>query len=349
MHPLLRPTRLLMFALCALLAAAQPATASQAGLRSITIPASAPGAASTVVALYYPSQAVEHAVNLGPFTQRVAMGGKPDDKVKGLILLSHGTGGSELGHTSLAEGLARQGYLVAALRHPGDNWQDISLRQTSLQNYFTTRAQQASHVIDALLNDPEWKDRIASDVKGPRVGALGHSAGGYTVLALAGARPDASRIGSHCSQHRADDPIFCGLGGNQGARPAGNPPPSTGNPATPQLTDARVRAVVSMAPVGAIFSAESFADVKVPIAIYSADKDRFLVPRFHAEWVAKNLPAAEFHQVPNALHFSFMDTPSMPIATEDGDVVTDLPGFKRQEFLRQLQREIPAFFDKAFQ
>jgi hypothetical protein len=39
----------------------------------------------------------------------------------------------------------------------------------------------------------------------------------------------------------------------------------------------------------------------------------------------------------------------MPIATEDGDVATDLPGFKRQDFLRQLQREIPDFFDKAFQ
>ncbi len=182
---------------------------------------------------------------MGPFTQRVAMGGKPEDKVKGLILLSHGTGGTEVGHTSLAEGLARQGYLVA--------------------------------------------------------------------------------------------------------RPADNPAPTTGSAAARQLADARVRAVLAMAPVGAVLSAESFADVKVPTAIYSADKDRFLVPRFHAEWVAKNLPAAQFHHVPNALHFAFMDTPTMPIATEDGDIATDLPGFERQEFLRRLQREIPAFFDMAFQ
>ena len=348
MQALLRRTQFLILALSALLAAAQAATASQAGFRRIDIPASAPGAAPTVVALYYPTQDVERTVNMGPFTQRVAMGGKPEDKVKGLILLSHGTGGTEVGHTSLAEGLARQGYLVAALRHPGDNWQDLSLRQTSPQNYFTTRPQQASHVIDALLKDPEWKDRITSDAKGPRVGALGHSAGGYTVLALAGARPDASRLASHCSQHLAEDPIFCGVGGNQAARPAGNLAPTTGNAAAPPLADARVRAVVALAPVGAVFSAESFADVKVPVAIYSADKDRFLVPRFHAEWVARNLPAAQFHHVPNALHFAFMDTPTMPIATEDGDIATDLPGFERQEFLRQLQREIPAFFDKAF-
>ncbi len=341
MNPLLRRTRSLIFALCALLAATHAANASQAGFRRINIAANAAGAAPIVVALYYPTQAVERTVNMGPFTQRVAMGGQAEDQVKGLILVSHGTGGSEVGHTSLAEGLARQGYLVAALRHPGDNWQDMSLRQTSLQNYFATRPQQASHVISALLNDPEWKDRIASDAKGPRVGALGHSAGGYTVLALAGARPDASRFASHCVQHRMDDPIFCGIGGKQA--------PTTASAAAAPLADARVRAVVAMAPVGAVFSAASFADVKVPVAIYSADKDRFLVPRFHAEWVARNLPAAQFHQVPNALHFAFMDTPGMPIATEDGDVAPDLPGFKRQDFLRQLQREIPDFFDKAFQ
>jgi predicted dienelactone hydrolase len=338
---LLRQTRFLIFAFSALLAATHGAIASQAGFRRINIAAPAPSAAPIVVALYYPTQAVERTVNLGPFTQRVAMGGQPEDKVKGLILLSHGTGGSEVGHTSLAEGLARQGYLVAALRHPGDNWQDLSLRQTSLQNYFSTRPQQASHVISALLNDPEWKDRIASDAKGPRVGALGHSAGGYAVLALAGARPDASRFASHCAQHRMDDPIFCGTGGKQ-AR-------TTASAAAPPLADARVRAAVAMAPAGAVFSAASFADVKVPIAIYSADKDRFLVPCFHAEWVARNLPAAQFHRVPNALHFAFMDTPTMAIATEDGDVATDLPGFNRQDFLRRLQQEIPDFFDKAFQ
>jgi predicted dienelactone hydrolase len=38
-----------------------------------------------------------------------------------LIVLSHGNSGTELGHSSLAEALAQGGYLVAALRHPGDN------------------------------------------------------------------------------------------------------------------------------------------------------------------------------------------------------------------------------------
>jgi pimeloyl-ACP methyl ester carboxylesterase len=129
---------------------------------------------------------------MGPFSLDVAIGSKPVDKVKALILLSHGIGGSELGHSFLAQALARNGYLVAALRHPGDNWQDRSLIEKSPERYFDERPRQASRVIDAILADPAWKDRIATDSRGPRVGALGHSAGGYTVLALAGAQSDLS-------------------------------------------------------------------------------------------------------------------------------------------------------------
>ena len=90
---------------------------------------------------------------MGPFTAHVAMRAAPDAQVKGLIVLSHGTGGTEVGHTSLAEALARDGYLVAALRHPGDNWQDSSLLSKSAARYFTERPQQASRVIDALLKE----------------------------------------------------------------------------------------------------------------------------------------------------------------------------------------------------
>ncbi len=340
MHPFLR--RLFM-TLASLLLATQAMATTQAGFRQITIPAPAPGAAPTVVALYYPTQAPERSIAMGPFSPRVAMSAKPDDKVKGLIVLSHGTGGSELGQGSLAEALARHGYLVAALRHPGDNWQDRSLLKTSPERFFTERPQQASQVITALLRDPEWKDRIAADAKGPRVGALGHSAGGYTVLALAGARLDVPHMATHCRDHKADDPIFCGMG--TAATAAADAPPAAIE--APSLTDTRVRAVVAMAPVGAVFGPRSFVHVQVPAAIYSADRDRFLVPRFHGEWIAKNFPAAQFRRVPNAWHFAFMDTPGMAIATEDGDIAADPPGFKRQVFLRQLQGDVPAFFDQA--
>jgi predicted dienelactone hydrolase len=206
---------------------------------------------------------------MGPFTADVAIQAPPDATFKGLIVVSHGTGGSELAHSSLAEGLAQHGYLVAALRHPGDNWQDRSLLKNAAL-YFTERPQHVSRVIDAILRDPEWRKRIASDAQGPRIGAVGHSAGGYTVLALAGGQPDRSLILAHCDSHRAEDPIFCGIG--RMGQPATSPVAPT--PPIPPLIDTRVRAVVALSPVGVIFSAQSLAKVRIPTAIYAAEQGR---------------------------------------------------------------------------
>ena len=327
--------------LLATLLIAANAYAFEAGWMQIQVPGTTADAPATTVALYYPTMAAPRAVAMGPFTLDAAIGGKPADKVKALILLSHGIGGSELGHSALAQALARSGYLVAALRHPGDNWQDRSLVEKTPERYFDERPRQASRVISAILADPAWRDRIASDAQGPRVGALGHSAGGYTVLALAGARPDLSRMRKHCQAEAADDPIFCAM-----SRPGVAMPPLA--EAAASLRDDRVRAIVAMAPAGELLTAESLAAVRPATMIYVAELDRFLVPKFHGEWVASHLPAPDLHRVPNAWHFAFMDTPGMPIASPDGDVAANPPGFDRTAFLKLLGDEIAAFFDKVF-
>ena len=337
-------------ALWATLLVAANAHAFEAGWIQFQAAGATPDAPTTTVALYYPTLAAPRVVAMGPFSVDAAIGGKPIDMVKALILLSHGIGGTELGHSVLAQALARDGYLVAALRHPGDNWQDRSLMEKRPERYFDERPRQASRVIDAVLADPAWKDRIATDSQGPRVGALGHSAGGYTVLALAGAVPDLSRLGKHCQAEASADSIFCSLGRSAQALtplPAATTPSPLQANASP-LKDARVRAVVAMAPTGVLLTAESLAAVSAATMIYEAELDRFLVPRFHAEWVAQNLPAANLRRVPNAWHFAFMDTPSMTIPSPDGDVAANPPGFDRAAFQTQLGLEITAFFDKTF-
>ena len=341
--PLPRSTCVILFGL---FITAQ-ALASQAGWRQLNVPGVAPSATPIPVALYYPTQAPARQIPMGPFTVNVAIQSPPEASFKGLIVISHGTGGTELGHTSLAQALAQHGYLVAALRHTGDNWQDRSLLQTSSANYLAQRPQQVSRVIDALLSNPQWADRIAKDAKGPRIGVLGHSAGGYTALALAGAQPDPTRMAAHCASHRGDDPIFCSVGRST---PLSSPAAAPSSPiaAMPPLRDNRVRAAVVLAPMAVVFSAQSLAAIRIPTAIYDAELDRFLVPRFHADWVAKNAPDAQRRQISNASHFAFMDTANMPIGSEDGDISANPPGFDRQAFLQQLGLELPAFFDKAF-
>jgi predicted dienelactone hydrolase len=329
--------------LSGLLAAAR-LLAAQVGWMEIHVPGATRDAPATTVALYYPTQDTARAMPMGPFTVNAALYGKPEATVRGLIMISHGTGGSELGHSRLAEALAGHGYLVAALRHPGDNWQDNSLLTQHRERYFFVRPGQVSRVVDALLLDPKWKDRIARDERGPRIGAIGHSAGGYTVLALAGGEPDMARLARHCAEECAEDPLFCSTGRSQGPAPATAPPADR----TP-LRDPRVRAVAALAPVSVLFSAASLASIKVPTAIYEAQSDRWLVPRFHAEWAARNIPGVQLHRVPNAWHFAFMDTPTTPLQTLDGDIAADPPGFDRAAFLARLGGELNTFFDQAWQ
>lgn len=318
----------------------QRAMADDAGWRQMTVPVSPTNAEAIPMALYYPTQAAPRTISMGLFTLNVAVGAPANERVRGLIILSHGLGGSEFAHSSLAEALAKHGYLVAALRHPGDNWQDHSLLSTPTGKYFAERPAQVSRVIDALLADTDWKDRIASDAQGPRIAVLGHSAGGYTAVALAGGHADLRRVGEHCRDNAADDPIFCGM-----ARAT----PTTGEPIPiPPTVDKRVRAAVALAPLGVVFTAQSLTGIQIPTSIYAGEKDRWLVPRFHAGWIAGSVPDADYHQVANAGHFAFMDPPSAPIPTPDGDAASDPPGFDRRAFLTRLQTELPAFFDKAF-
>jgi predicted dienelactone hydrolase len=315
-----------------------PAAATEAGWRQYIVPVSASNPEPITVALYYPTQAPARTITMGLFEVRVAPMAPPDANARGLVIISHGTGGSELNHGNLAEALARSGYVVAALRHPGDNWQDMSVWEKPFGAFFSERPRQVSRVIDALLSDPDWKDRIAGDARGPRVGAIGHSAGGYTVIALAGGQPDLSFIFSHCENDRSNDPIFC--------RRTGQAP--TALPKIEPMTDPRIRAVAALAPLGVVFTAASLASIRIPTVVYAAELDRWLVPRFHAAWIAQNMPRAEFHSVPNAWHFAFMDRPRAPIPTPDGDAAADPPGFDRAALLAQLAVDIPAFFDNAF-
>jgi len=330
-----------LIAALSILLAAGPALATEAGFRGFDAPAQNSSQQAIHVVLFYPTQDSAKSILMGPFTPTVAINGKPDAIVKGLIVLSHGTGGAELNHTGVAEALAKNGYLVAAIRHPGDNWQDQSLLSVPGGYYFSERPRQASRVIDAILSDPEWKPRISLDARGPRIGAVGHSAGGYTVLALAGGVPDLMRIVSHCRTDN-DDPIFCSMGRrvtNSGAEKI----------SFEGLRDSRVRAVAALAPAGVVFSAQSLATISIPAIIYAGDMDTFLVPRYHAEWVRQNVVKADYHAIQNAGHYAFMDTPSMPIPSPDGDVGANPAGFDRAAFLKQLATALNQFFDRAFQ
>ena len=309
-------------------------------------------------ALYYPTPDAARVIPMGPFPQSVAINGAPEPKVKGLIVISHGTASTELGFATLAQALARNGYLVASVEHAGDTWRDPSMRATP-GRYFAERPRQASRVIDTVLADPQWRARLAlgagGDERQPLIGALGHSAGGYTVLALAGGKPVLSRLRTHCELEAAQDPVLCKLshsiaigGASVPANKGDKGDTARDGQEEPVQADPRVRAVMALAPMGVAFSASSLASITVPVAIYAGEKDTFLVPRFHAQWIMQNMRGANttMQLVPNAGHYAFMNTPTMDLPSPDGSVARDPQGFDRAAFLDRLAQESVAFFDR---
>jgi predicted dienelactone hydrolase len=324
------------------------AYAAEAGFRQMTVATTNASDKPPHFALYYPTPDVARVIPMGPFPQTVAINGAPAATVKGLIVISHGTASTETGFATLAQTLAQSGYLVASVEHVGDTWQDQSMRAAP-RRYFAERPRQASRVIDTLLADPQWRTRIANGADGrPLVGALGHSAGGYTVLALAGGKPVLSRLRKHCELEVALDPVLCKLSSSVAGAAAGEQ--ADGNE-EPVQADPRVRAVMALAPMGVAFSASSLAAITVPVAIYAGEKDTFLVPRFHAQWVMQNMQnkqgaSTTLQLVPNAGHYAFMNTPTMDLPSPDGSVAADPQGFDRAAFLQRLAQESVAFFDK---
>jgi len=265
------------------------------------------------------------------FEMQVANNAPPAGGKLGLIVISHGAGGSPINHRDLAMALASHGYVVAAPKHPRGKDNDISG-----VGVWVGRPRQVSRLIDAVLEDAQ----LGSHIQRERIGVVGHSNGGYTALAVAGAKPSPAASVAHCRQH-PDDSRFCAYGGaatREATRKLGD---------IPEVRDPRVRAVVLMAPNTAPFTDEALAQVAVPVRVYGAERDDLTLVRYHAQRLAKSLPPqTEYVLVPGAGHFSFIARYPWGLKIVAGEAARDPEGFDRDAMHERMNREIVDFFDR---
>ena len=303
------------------------ARADGIGFREIRVEA---GGERMVAALWYPSLAPSGRTRSGPFSMNATRDAPPAAGRFGLVLISHGTGGTHLGHRGTAIRLAQAGYIAAAPDHAGDSWRDGRYSGTAAN--WLRRPRQLSAVLDRLLADPEFGPRIDPE----RIAALGHSAGGYSVLALIGGRADMTVLSQHCTEFRDRDPVFCSYG-RQDEHFGGT---------LPDLTDRRVRAAVAVAPVGALFGPGAFAGAAAPAQIHRLGRDRVLRRPWHAENIVRLMGGrARLVLHPNAHHFAFIAPFPTALVDEVGEPARDPPGFDRRAFLARIDRQILAFLD----
>ncbi len=312
-------------AVLALSAAAAPTTI---GYQHLEMPDPAGG--TVEIGVWYPAEAATRTTYVGPYPLEVADGAPVSGVHHGLIVMSHGNGGGFSGHVDTAMALAQAGFVAAALTHTGDNYRDQS-RAIDLPN----RPRQLKLLIDYMLEG--WSGRSAIDPD--RIGAFGFSAGGFTVLALAGGQPDLSTIAPHCVAHpQAYD---CQL---ISRFPAGA---SLINTAHPVWThDVRIRALVVAAPaVGFTFGQVGLAHVGQPLQLWRAGEDQVLPNPDYAEAVRIALPVApDYHLVANAGHFDFL-TPCNDILKRSAPIICpSRPGFDRAAFHDSFNAAVVAFF-----
>ncbi len=261
-------------------------------------------------------------------------------------MLSHGTGGSDLGHRDTAIALAKAGFIAAAPLHPRDNFRDAS--GSGQRVVLDGRPRQFSAIIDELLKHPNWSTRI--DVE--RIGAFGFSLGGYTVLAVLGAQPNLSEIITHCAHLFHDDP-FCAVNDlldeairKARAKEYAGPPQS--------FYDERICAAVIADPVAVPFSDATLATIPpVRLLFYRPEHETVLNARFHVSRVIEALkqrgdfPDLQEIVVPKANHYSFIAPFPDVVAQNIPEIASDPEGFDRTAFHDVMNSTIVAFFKQA--
>lgn len=213
-----------------------------------------------------------------------------------LVVLSHGYRGNWSNQMWLASALADQGYIVAAVNHPGSTTHDRS-PQAAAQLW--QRPVDLRRVIEAVVAQPGKFGAVAPQ----RIAVVGHSLGGWTALEIAGARFDPERFAEDCKAHAqlASCNVYKKMN-----------PASTAQAKADLAADRRYESVSAIVSLDLGLSRgmtdASLAALPVPALVIAAGAPSEDLPaQLESADLAKRLPAAttRYVEINDATHFSF--------------------------------------------
>ena len=193
-----------------------------------------------------------------------------------LVVLSHGLGDSRTNFHDFGRHLASHGIATVLPEHIGSNTEQKEAmlggfsKETFFASEFLDRPLDISFVLDELerINESDFQGKLELD----RVAVAGHSFGGYTVLAVAGATIDFEDLRQRCSP---DANLLVNTARLLECRAL----ELTGDSEIVEqlgergVGDERVAAVMGFAPVSKLFGETGIGRIEVPVMLVSAAYD----------------------------------------------------------------------------
>ena len=185
-----------------------------------------------------------------------------------LVVVSHGIASSRQTFTYLAEHLASYGFAVAVIEH-----EDISLKKFAQFLAGEEKFPEPNNLIDQPLDVKYVLDSLESEsqINLQQVGIIGQSFGGYTSLALAGAKLIRDRQDTSCKSENYQDVL---LDLSSLAKCSFNEL----NRSILQLRDPRIKAAIAVNPMGKIFGQAGISSIETPTMIVSGTNDVIMPP-----------------------------------------------------------------------
>ncbi|MBD1851367.1 alpha/beta hydrolase [Leptolyngbya sp. FACHB-711] len=190
-----------------------------------------------------------------------------------VLIISHGIAADRGDFSELAQHLVSYGFAVAVLDHPGSdtqqlrNWLSGLADEMTAPDEFVHRPQDVSYLIDQveqLNRSGNFKDRLNLD----QIGVIGHSLGGYTALALAGANLNFNLLKQQCQ------PDLTHLNITNLSMLLQCEALHTTQPTSLQLKDDRVKAVIAMnSASNGIFGQAGLQQIQIPVMMIGGSDD----------------------------------------------------------------------------